>query len=465
MKYKEKHMAFLDKNFLLDTKTARSLFFDVAEKLPIYDYHCHLNPKEIAEDKKYSDITEIWLGGDHYKWRFMRSMGVDERYITGDADSFEKFEKYCECIAYAFGNPLYHWSHLELQRYFGIYTPITKESAREIWNKTEKILNTSFSAEKAINDSNVELIGTTDDPFDSLEYHKKIKESGRLKTRVVPTFRPDKAINIDAKDFREYMEKNGVSSLDQLKKALVERLDYFVSLGSRISDHGLVTIPFLIKSEEEVAKSFEKALCGGELTAEETEAYKTNVILFLGKEYKKRDVVMQLHVSAIRNNNTKMFKRLGADTGFDSIGVFSFAEKLSRLLDALEIEDSLPKTILYSLNPSDNYMLATMLGNFQGDGIKGKIQLGSAWWFNDHLDGMREQMKALEAEGAIAAFVGMTTDSRSFLSYPRHEYFRRILCQRIGEKVEKGEFNNDRGLLEKLVSDVCINNARNYFNM
>ena len=458
-------MALIDKNFLLDTKTARHLFFDVSEKLPIYDYHCHLSPKEIAEDKKYSDITEIWLGGDHYKWRFMRSMGVDERYITGDADKFEKFEKYCECIGYAFGNPLYHWSHLELQRYFGIHTPITKESAREIWDKTEKVLNTSFSAQKAITDSNVELIGTTDDPFDTLEYHKKIKESGKLKARIVPTFRPDKACNIDSIDFKEYMEKNGVSSLDGLKKALVERLDYFVSLGSRISDHGLKTVPFLLMGESEISKIFDKAINGGEITEEESEAYKTNLLLFLGREYKKRDVVMQLHVSAIRNNNTRMFKTIGVDAGFDSIGVFSLAEKLSRFLDALEVEGNLPKTILYSLNPGDNYMLATMLGNFQGDGIKGKIQLGSAWWFNDHLDGMREQMKALETEGAIAAFVGMTTDSRSFLSYPRHEYFRRILCQRIGEKVEKGEFNSDRRVLEKLVSDICINNAKNYFNM
>ena len=458
-------MAFIDKNFLLDTKTARRLFFDVAEKLPIYDYHCHLIPKEIAEDKKYGSITEIWLGGDHYKWRFMRSMGVDERYITGDADPYEKFEKYCECIGYAFGNPLYHWSHLELQRYFDIHTPITAASAKEIWEKANLKLTTAFSAHRAINDSNVELIGTTDDPFDSLEYHKIIKESGKLKARVVPTFRPDKAVNIDAADFTAYIEKNGISSFDGLKKALSERLEYFVSLGSRISDHGLVTFPYLLKSEGEVSEIFDRRMSGKEITPDEAEAYRTNLLLFLAREYKKHDVVMQLHVSAIRNNNRRMFERLGPDTGFDSIGVFSLAEKLSRLLDTLECEDSLPKTILYSLNPGDNYMLATMLGNFQGGGIKGKIQLGSAWWFNDHLDGMREQLKALESEGAVAAFVGMTTDSRSFLSYPRHEYFRRILCQRIGEKVEKGEFCSDRAVLDKLVSDICINNARNYFNM
>lgn len=457
-------MAFMDKNFLLDTETARKLYFETAEKLPIYDYHCHLSPREIAEDKKYETITEIWLGGDHYKWRFMRSMGVDESYITGDKSDFEKFEKYCECIGYAFGNPLYHWSHLELQRYFGIYTPISKKSTVEIWEKANDALS-RFSAQKAINDSNVDLIGTTDDPFDSLEYHKIIKESGKLKTRVVPTFRPDKAVNIDAPDFKKYIEKNGVTSLEGLKKALSERLDVFVSLGSRISDHGMVTVPYLIKSEGEVEKIFNKAMAGDTLSSDESEAYRTNVLLYLAREYKKRDVVMQLHVSAIRNNNTKMFKKLGPDTGFDSIGVFSLAEKLSRFLDTLEIEDNLPKTILYSLNPGDNYMLATMLGNFQGGGIKGKIQLGSAWWFNDHLDGMREQLKALESEGALAAFVGMTTDSRSFLSYPRHEYFRRILCQRIGEKVEKGEFANDGELLSEIVADVCYNNAKNYFNM
>jgi len=334
----------------------------------------------------------------------------------------------------------------------------------EIWEKANDALS-RFSAQKAINDSNVDLIGTTDDPFDTLEYHKIIKESGKLKTRVVPTFRPDKAVNIDAPDFKEYIEKNGVTSLKGLKKALSERLDVFVSLGSRISDHGMVTVPYLIKSEGEVEEIFNKAMAGDTLSSDESEAYRTNVLLYLAREYKKRDVVMQLHVSAIRNNNTKMFKKLGPDTGFDSIGVFSLAEKLSRFLDTLEIEDNLPKTILYSLNPGDNYMLATMLGNFQGGGIKGKIQLGSAWWFNDHLDGMREQLKALESEGALAAFVGMTTDSRSFLSYPRHEYFRRILCQRIGEKVEKGEFANDGELLSEIVADVCYNNAKNYFNM
>ena len=336
---------------------------------------------------------------------------------------------------------------------------------KEVWEKANHKLKTTFSAHKAINDSNVELIGTTDDPFDTLEYHKMIKESGKLSARVVPTFRPDKAVNVDAADFTAYMEKNGISSFDGLKKALVERLDYFVSLGSRISDHGLVTLPYLIKSDDEVSDIFDKRMSGKELTLDEIEAYRTNLLLFLAREYKKRDVVMQLHLSAIRNNNRRMFERLGPDTGFDSIGVFSLAEKLSRFLDTLEYEHNLPKTILYSLNPGDNYMLATMLGNFQGDGIKGKIQLGTAWWFNDHLDGMREQLKALESEGALAAFVGMTTDSRSFLSYPRHEYFRRILCQRIGEKVENGEFSSDKKVLEKLVADICINNAKSYFNM
>lgn len=457
-------MAFIDKNFLLDTKTARHLFFEVAEKLPIYDYHCHLSPREIAEDKKYDSITEIWLGADHYKWRFMRSMGVCEEYITGNADPYEKFEKYCECIGFAFGNPLYHWSHLELQRYFDIKTPISRASAKEIWERANEKLRT-FSAKKAIADSNVELIGTTDDPFDSLEYHKFIKESGSVLARVVPTFRPDKAINIGASDFTDYIKKNSVSSYEGLKKALVERLDGFVALGSRISDHGFSDLPFVIRSESEVSEIFDKRMSGAELSSDETDAYRTALLLFLAREYEKREVVMQLHVSALRNNNRRMFEALGADTGFDSIGVYSLGEKLSRLLDTLEYEGALPKTILYSLNPADNYMLATMLGNFQGGGIKGKIQLGSAWWFNDHLDGMREQMGALESEGAIAAFVGMTTDSRSFLSYPRHEYFRRILCQRIGEKVEKGEFNPDRAILDRLVSDICINNARKYFNM
>lgn len=458
-------MAFCDRNFLLDTKTARDLYFDVAERLPIYDYHCHLSPKDIAENKKYENITELWLKTDHYKWRFMRSMGIDEKYITGNGKDFEKFKAYCKCVAFAFGNPLYHWSHLELQRYFNINLPISEQNAEEIWSLANKVLETGFSAQTAIKESNVELIGTTDDPFDTLEYHKQIRESGKIETRVVPTFRPEKALAIELPEFKRYMEANGVSSLSDLKNKLIKRLDYFVSMGSKISDHSFSYIPFVIKSDTEIEEIFEKAMAQTTLTREEREAYQTNMLLFLAREYKKRDFVMQLHMSVIRNNNTKMYKMLGADAGFDSIGVFNIAERLSKFLDALDRENNLPKTILYSLNPNDNYMIASMIGNFQGDGIKGKMQIGTAWWFNDHIDGMREQLKALESQGAVAAFVGMTTDSRSFISFPRHEYFRRIVCQRIGKIVENGEFYADREVLEALVSDICLHNAERYFGM
>lgn len=463
---------FMDENFLLKTETAQKLFHDYAKDMPIYDYHCHLNPKEIAEDKKYTNITEIWLYGDHYKWRFMRSMGVEERFCTGDATDYEKFLAYATVIAKAVGNPLYHWTHLELQRYFGIYEPLNEKTAPEIWEKANKIITEGgFSAQSLIKNSNVALIGTTDDPIDSLEYHKQIKEMKDFSTTVVPTFRPDKAVNIDLATFVPYMadlsKASGVDikSFADLKKALTKRVEFFHEMGSRISDHAVTYVPYIEADEKEIEKIFKKALSGKALTEVEIEKYKTAIITYLAKEYARLDWTLQLHIGALRNNNAQMFEKLGPDTGFDSIDDNKIAYKLSRFLDNLNKDDNLPKTILYSLNPNDNFTLGTMLGNFQKGGVKGKIQFGSAWWFNDHIDGMVEQMKALGNLGALAAFVGMLTDSRSFLSYPRHEYFRRILCNIIGQWVEDGEVYYDEDILKEIVQGVCYNNAKDYFKM
>lgn len=463
---------FIDKDFLLKSETAKHLFFDYAKDMPIYDYHCHLNPYEIYEDKKYKNITEMWLYGDHYKWRFMRSMGVDEKYCTGDASDYEKFCAYAKCLGMAIGNPLYHWSHLELQRYFGICDCLNEKTADDIWNRANKVIESpDFSARKIIEKSNVMLIGTTDDPADDLAAHKALKEDKSFKTKVVPAFRPDNAGAIGTPGFKPYMEKLGkacgfeIKSFADLKRALSDRIDYFNSVGSKISDHGIARFPYRESTEDELEKIFSAALSGAEISPEDAEKYKTALLIFLGGEYSKRDWVMQLHMSAIRRNNSRMTKLLGADTGFDSVDDGQIAYNLNHLLDAMDREGKLPKTILYSLNEKDNYVLGTTLGNFQGSGVKGKIQLGSGWWFNDNIDGMTSQIKALGNLGALAAFVGMLTDSRSILSYPRHEYFRRILCNIIGTWVEDGEFSSDDDILKQIVQDICCNNAVKYFNM
>ena len=463
---------FMDKDFLLKTKTAKNLFHKYAAKMPIYDYHCHLIPQEIAEDKKYNNITEIWLYGDHYKWRFMRSMGVDEKYCTGDASDYDKFFQYAKCIGYAIGNPLYHWTHLELQRFFGIYEPLNEKSAPKIWEKVNKIIQSDgFSARALIEKSNVAYIGTTDDPVDNLEWHKKIREIKDFKTKVIPAFRPDTAVNIEKEGYKEYIEKlsnvwgKEITSYAELKEAMCSRLDYFETLGSKLSDHALQDCPYIEATDEEIDRIFKAAMAGEAISREDAVKYRTSFNTFFGREYAKRGWVMQLHIGALRNNNLRMFAKLGPDKGFDSIDDNNIAQGLSKFLGNLEKDDMLPKTILYSLNPCDNFVLGTMLGNFQQGGIKGKIQFGSAWWFNDHIDGMTEQMKALGNLGALAAFVGMLTDSRSFLSYPRHEYFRRILCDIIGDFVEEGLFDNNEEILGKIVEDICFNNAVAYFNM
>lgn len=462
----------MDDNFLLNGKTAEELYHKYSKVMPIIDYHCHLNPREIAEDKRYRNITELWLGGDHYKWRAMRSNGVEEKYITGDATDKDKFLKWAETISCCIGNPLYHWTHLELRRYFGIDKTLSPDTAEEIWNRCNEILASGqLSARDLIKRSNVEVICTTDDPVDTLEHHKAIAADPSFKTKVFPTFRPDKAINIDKDGFADYLNRLGkasnisIKSLADLKKALESRIHFFHETGCRISDHALDPVVYCDATEGEAAVILEKAISGQSLTEIEVKKYKTQILLFVGREYAKRGWVMQLHVGTIRNNNARMMKLLGPDTGFDAIGDRTFAEDLAKVLNALDATDELPKTILYCLNPRDNEVLGTIIGCFQGGGIPGKLQFGSGWWFNDQKDGMIRQMVALANLGLLSRFVGMLTDSRSFASYTRHEYFRRILCNLIGEWVENGEVPCDMKLLGGMVQDISYNNAVNYFRL
>ncbi|WP_058486783.1 glucuronate isomerase [Defluviitalea phaphyphila] len=463
---------FLDENFMLQNETAVKLYHNYAKKMPIYDYHCHINPKEIWENKQFKNITEIWLYGDHYKWRAMRFNGIDEEYITGNASDYEKFKAWAKTIPYTIGNPLYHWTHLELQRFFGIYDLLSEKTVDKIWKETnEKLSQENFRVRDLIKRANVAYICTTDDAIDDLKYHKLIREEGKIKTKVLPTLRPDKGVNIEKDTFAEWVKKLGkicnrnINNYDEFLLALEERIKFFHEEGCRLSDHSLEYVPYREASKEEISKIFIKRLKGEKITLEEEEKYKTAIMKFFGRKFAKLGWTMQLHIGAMRNNNTRMFKRLGADAGFDSINDLSIAYPLSRFLDSLDKKNSLPKTILYTLNPKDNYVLAAMLGNFQGDGIPGKIQFGSAWWFNDQRDGMEEQMKALANLGLLSRFIGMLTDSRSFLSYSRHEYFRRILCNLIGSWVENGEFPNDMNLLGEIVQNISFNNAKKYFNM
>ena len=461
---------FMDKDFMLQNDTAKKLYHDYAASMPIFDYHCHLSPQMMYEDKPFDNITQIFLGGDHYKWRYMRSNGIPEEYMTGDAFDYDKFKAFCSCLQYAIGNPLYHWTHLELRRYFGVNEVVTAENCDTIWEKCNTIIkDTKMSPSTLINSSNVAAICTTDDPADSLEWHKKIAEKGHIKAKVYPTYRPDFLINIDKETFLPYIERLGkaadveITTYADLIKAAYLRADFFHSVGCRVSDHALDGVPF--NTDYSAEDVFAKALKGEKLSDCEVATYKMSVLKDLGKKYKELDWAMQLHIGALRNNNSKMFAKLGADTGFDSIADYSIAAELSKLLNSMEETDNLPKTILYTLNPKDNYVLATMLGNFQSSDTPGKIQFGSGWWFNDQRDGMTEQMKALANLGALNKFVGMLTDSRSFLSYTRHEYFRRIMCNILGTWVEDGEFPQDYGTLGKIVQDICFNNAVNYFKV
>ena len=463
---------FMDKDFLLSTETAKGLYHNHAAKMPIIDYHCHLNPQEIAEDISFENITKLWLGGDHYKWRLMRANGVEEKYITGNAPDRDKFQKWAETLAKAIGNPLYHFSHLELKNYFEYDGVLNGDTAEEVWNlANEKLKDPSMTARNLMLNSNVTDICTTDDPIDDLRWHKQIAEDTDFTCNVYPTYRPDKALNINKADFTDYLAKLEdvvgfkIATIADLEKALTDRMDYFVSqAGCRASDISLDYVMYKPASREDIEDIFSKRLNGQMPSKEEELKYKTAFNIFLGKEYAKRDWAMQLHYGVQRDNNKPMFEKTGADTGFDAIADFSSSLELSQFLNALNETDELPKTIIYSLNPMDDASIETVMACFQGPPLAGKLQHGSAWWFNDHKIGMTNQMSSLASYGMLANFVGMLTDSRSFLSYARHEYFRRILCDLVGAWVENGEYPNDKDALGKIIDDVSYNNAKNYFN-
>ena len=455
---------FMDKDFLLETETAKHLFHDYAEHMPLVDYHCHINPKEIYEDRRFDNLVEVWLGGkqpeggyfgDHYKWRVMRSNGVSEDYITGDRPDYERFLKFVEALEMAIGNPMYHWCNLELRQFFGFNKPLTNLTVRGIIKK-----------------ANVAFIGTTDDPVDTLEWHGRIAADKTIDVKVCPSFRPDKAINIQKEGFVEYIGKlaksvgkESLDSAEEVMDALVQRLEFFKTMGCRASDHGLDYVPFRPASAKKVNEIFQKAMAGESLSKKEAEKYQTAVLLCLGKAYHRLGIAMQIHYSCYRNANERMFRKLGPDTGFDMIAQNTCGQDIARFLSALDESGELPKTILYSLNPADNAQLGTILGSFQSDEVPGKIQHGSAWWFNDTKSGMEEQMKSLANLSLLGNFVGMLTDSRSFLSYARHDYFRRILCNLVGNWVENGEYPNDDKALRRSVEGVCFRNAERYFEL
>lgn len=462
---------FMDKDFLLYNSTAKKLFFDGAADMPIFDWHCHLSPKEIYENKQPADIAELWLGGDHYKWRAMRSFGIEEKYITGDASGYEKFKAWAKVLPACIGNPLYHWTHLELQRYFDIYEPLNEQSCDDIWSRANaKIVAGGFAPRELIEKSNVTCLCTTDDAADTLEYHKLLAKDKGFKCKVLPAFRPDKALNIEQATFLPWLEalekisEQKIDSYQKLTEVLKERIDFFAENGCLASDHSFGYVPYNRASADELEVIFKKAVNGETLITDEQEKYKTELFRFFAGEYARHGWACEIHIGAMRNNNAKMFKTIGPDTGFDSIGDGDIAHKLSRMLDSLDEEGCLPKTILFALNPTANYVLGSMLGNFQSSEAASKIQLGSAWWFNDNIDGMREQLRTFANLGVLGKFVGMVTDSRSFLSYPRHEYFRRILCGLIGDWVEQGLYPDDGSLFD-IIKDISYNNAVEYFGL
>ena len=446
--------------FLLKGKSAEKLYHSFAERMPIIDYHCHLDPRQIALDHKFGDVGELMLGGDHYKWRAMRSHGIREDLITGDAPWREKFRAFASVIPYCIGNPLYHWTHLELKRYFGINEILNPESADRIFDEcSARLSSDGYSARGLIAKSNVRVLCTTDDPADSLEYHKAIRDSG-FSVKVLPAFRPDKAVNISKDTFLPYIAATGIDSYDALLGWLSARLDHFSEYGCRLSDHGLDRIPF---RRGDASAVFGKAISGAELTDDETEIYMTELLLFLGAEYSKRGWKMQLHFGTMRNNNSAAYASLGPDTGFDAMRGGDNAYNISRFLDTLSLTGDLPGTVLYSLNPNDLYILGALIGCFQEGGYRSKIQLGSAWWFNDQLDGMEAQLRALANLGVLGDFIGMLTDSRSFISYTRHEYFRRILCGLIGGWVDDGLYPDDEEALREIIEGISYRNAERYF--
>ena len=462
---------FMTRDFLLSSPTAQKLYHEHAKRMPIIDYHCHIDPKDIWEDRRFENLTQLWLGGDHYKWRILRSNGVEERYITGDAPDREKFQKFAEALPRCIGNPMYHWCHLELKNYFGYEGALNGNTAQEVWELAEETLRQpEFSARGLIRRSNVSMIGTTDDPCSDLRYHELLKNSG-FETKVCPSFRPDPALNLQKPGFSDYIRKLSAASGLEIRSAadvaaaLSQRMAHFNAMGCCASDHGLDYIMFRLLPQSAVDTAFEKAMKGDALTKEEIEGYQTFLLLHCGREYARLGWVMQLHFSCMRNPNSRAFAVLGPDTGFDSMAVTDSCGSLYALMDALERENALPRTILYSLNPADNVWIDTLLGAFQGSEIPGKIQHGSAWWFNDHRSGMTEQLTSLANLGILGNFIGMLTDSRSLLSYARHEYFRRILCNLLGTWVENGEYPEDMDTLGSLVEDICYNNAKRYFDL
>ncbi|MBK7374965.1 MAG: glucuronate isomerase [Chitinophagaceae bacterium] len=461
---------FLDENFLLQNKTAQQLYNDFARLQPIIDYHNHLPPDQIANDVSFENLTKIWLYGDHYKWRAMRTNGINEKYCTGNATDYEKFEKWAATVPYTMRNPLYHWTHLELQRYFGIDTILNAGSAKAIYDEASAKLQTAgYSVRNLLRKMNVKVLCTTDDPTDSLEHHQKIKADA-FEIKILPAYRPDKAMNVDdVAVFNAYVDKVqqvsgvSVSSYADYLDALKKRHDFFAANGCSVSDHGLEQVYAEDYTDAEIKNIFDKLRGGKEITYSENLRFRSAMLVEFAKWDHEKGWVQQYHLGALRNNNARMLKQLGADTGWDSIGDFSQAKALSKFLNKLDETDQLAKTILYNLNPADNELMATMIGNFNDGSVAGKIQFGSAWWFLDQKDGMIKQINALSNMGLLSKFVGMLTDSRSFMSYPRHEYFRRILCNLFGEEMESGELPDDIAQVGKIIEDICYHNANNYF--
>ncbi|MBK6282609.1 MAG: glucuronate isomerase [Draconibacterium sp.] len=462
---------FMDKDFLLHTETAKELYNKHAANMPIFDYHCHINPQQIADDVRFENITQIWLYGDHYKWRGMRANGVDEKYCTGNASDWEKFEKWAETVPYTLRNPLFHWTHLELKKFFGIDKVLNPSTAKEIWDECNAKLQTpEYSVRGIIRMANVHTICTTDDPIDSLEHHQKIKADG-FEVAVLPAWRPDKAMAVEnVKAYNKYLDKlsyaadKEIDSFSNLIGALYNRHQFFHDNGCRLSDHGLETAIAEDYTNEEIEKIFAKIRGGAELSQTEILKFKSAMLYEFGIMDHSRGWTQQFHIGALRNNSTRLFKQLGADVGLDSIGDFEIAKPLSKLLDRLDLNNKLAKTVLYNLNPRDNELIGTMIGNFQDGSVPGKMQFGSGWWFLDQKDGMEKQINALSNLGLLSRFVGMLTDSRSFLSYTRHEYFRRTLCNILGNDIENGEIPHDMELVGKMVENICFNNAKAYFN-
>ena len=458
---------FMDQDFLLSTETAKRLYHGTAEKLPIIDYHCHIDPREIAEDRKFDSITQVWLGGDHYKWRLMRAVGIPEEKITGNASDWEKFEAFAQTLPQVMGNPVYHWSHLELQRAFGITTPLTPETARAIYDKANEKLQT-YSARQFMGQFNVKAICTIDDPADDLHWHEVIAADETMEIKVLPAFRPDKAVNIEKPGFAEYIRHlsavvgRELASARDVADALVERIDYFNAHGCLCADHGLDRCVYTQPDWEKAEAAFQKAMSGKSPKGAKADAYKTCLMVACAKKYAELDWVMQIHFGCLRDVNKPAVARMGPDHGHDAVNSQSGVENLAPLLNAFVENSGLPKMILYSLNPADNTAIDSIIACFQG-GVPGKLQHGSAWWFNDNLPGMRAQLTDLACNGVLGRFVGMLTDSRSFLSYTRHEYFRRILCALIGEWVESGQYPDDPRYLEQITADICFHNTNNFF--